>query len=428
MFTIDPKPLGHFDVAVIGGGVAGTAAAVASAKAGARTVLAEADGCLGGTMTKAYMPYMMDAKNKGGIVREFYSFLDERNMTCPRHGKKLGEDGKNIHGELFDIEGAKYFFDRICSLSGVKLLYHSRAAQVNMENGRICDVLLSTECGFYSLSADIFIDATGSGILSALAGCKWECGEPKTGEISPASMGMMITGFDDDYIGTDSEAEKNAYGRLLSERGIHTSSEQASVVKLPQTSIWDMSVNFEYEVYPDSIEALTRATVNGRRESFEVIEKHKELPGYERMFIASTSSHVGLREGRRVFGLCRISEEDILEGRRFNDGVCLVTVGVDVHKLSVSDTSECSRGYKTKPYNIPYRSLVARDVKNLLLAGRCISGDFYPHASYRMMGNMMATGEAAGFAAAECVNKRICPCKLNGERVSAFMKDRGYEL
>ncbi len=173
---------------------------------------------------------------------------------------------------------------------------------------------------------------------------------------------------------------------------------------------------------------LQKLRSGGRQESFEIIDKHKKIKGYERLFIASTSSHIGIREGRRIHGLYRITDEDIIEGRRFDDAVCLVTAKVDVHKLDSGDTAGCSRGYKTKPYNIPYRALVARDVKNLILAGRCLSGDFYPHASYRMMGNMMATGEAAGFAAAECVKKKVLPAEIDGASVSAFMKAKGYEM
>ncbi len=268
MFKITPKPLGHFDVAVIGGGVAGVASAVSSAKEGARIALIEADGCLGGIMTKCIMPYMMDNQNKGGIVRQFYSFLDEKDMTCPRHGRRRDENGKNINGALFDTEGAKYFFDKICCDAGVKIFYHSRVSAVNLECKKITEVLLSTECGFYSLSADVFIDATGNGNLADLAGCSWECGEPKTYRISPASMEMLITGFRDDYLGTDSEEDKKSYGKMLNAHGIYPSSEQASVVKLPQTSLWNMSINFEYGVSPDDIDALTKATVRGQTGEF----------------------------------------------------------------------------------------------------------------------------------------------------------------
>ena len=141
-----------------------------------------------------------------------------------------------------------------------------------------------------------------------------------------------------------------------------------------------------------------------------------------------TSSHVGIREGRRIFGEYRISDDDILEGRRFDDGICLVTFGVDVHKLKATDTTECARGYRTKPYHIPYRALLPKGVSNLMLAGRCISGDFYPHASYRVMGNMAATGEAAGFAAAECAKNNLSPKSFDGKKARDFMASRGYEL
>ena len=152
------------------------------------------------------------------------------------------------------------------------------------------------------------------------------------------------------------------------------------------------------------------------------------IAGYEDIYTAFTSAHIGIREGRRIFGEYRLTDDDIIEGRRFEDAVCLVRFGVDVHKLKNDDTDECSRGYKTKPYHIPYRSLVAKGCENLLLAGRCISGDFYPHASYRVMGNMAATGEAAGFAAAECTHSDIIAREYDGSRISEYMKNKGYEI
>ncbi len=89
-------------------------------------MLIEADGCLGGIMTKSNMPLMIDNANKGGIVRELYSFLDEKNMTCPKKGARYGDDGKMLRGDMFDIEGAKYFYDKCSEDAGVTLLYHSR--------------------------------------------------------------------------------------------------------------------------------------------------------------------------------------------------------------------------------------------------------------------------------------------------------------
>ena len=141
------------------------------------------------------------------------------------------------------------------------------------------------------------------------------------------------------------------------------------------------------------------------------------------MTINETNPQIGIREGRRIFGQYRITNEDILEGRRFEDGICLVTFHVDVHKLHAKDTIEQTRGYHMKPYHIPYRSLVPLGSDNMLLAGRCISGDFYPFSSYRVIGNMAGVGEAAGHAAAMCVKENITPAQVDGRKVSALMGD-----
>ena len=428
MFDLKTKELGSFDVIVCGGGIAGTGAAVSAAKAGACVCLIEADGCLGGTMTACFMPHILDADNKGGIIRELFDFLNAHGMTCARRGPKTDASGKRIPGRLIDTEGAKYYFDRICRDAGVRVLFHSRVTAAEQDGDRIRRVLLSTECGNYTASAPIFIDASGSGALAALAGCAWDCGDPQEKRPSPASMSVCAGGFPEDYNGTDSADEKTRYAEMLQRSGIEISAGQGSVVKLPSLHTWSVGINFEYDVNPDDIASLSEASQDSRREAFEVIEAHKRIPGYEGLYTVFTGPRLGLREGRRVYGLYRICNDDILSGRRFEDGICLVTAGVDVHKLKPDDTLDYSRGYRSKPYHIPFGSLVARDCANLLLAGRCLSGDFYPHASYRMMGNMAATGEAAGFAAAACAAEGTLPRDFDGKRAKAFMESRDYQL
>ena len=428
MITLKTRPLGHFDIAIAGAGIAGVCAAISAARAGSKVVLIEREGCLGGTLTSGFMPNLIDADNKGGIVKELFDFLNKRSMTCTKRGNRTDEDGNLIPGRMVDTEGCKYFFDKTTYYAGVEVLFYSQVASCEMDSDRIKRVLLVTECGNYSLSADVYIDATGNGLLADLAGCKWECGDPKDKRPSPTSVSLCAVGMPSSYNGTDSAEEKAQYGSMLEKYGISTSSEYVSVKKLPSLVNWDMGTNFQYDVSPDDIRALSRATIDGRREAFEVIEAHKRIPGYEKLNISFTGSHIGIREGRRIFGEYRITDEDIIEGRRFDDGICLVTSGVDVHKLKSDDTNECSRGYRTKPFHIPYRALIPLGVNNLLLAGRCLSGDFYPHAAYRMMGNMAATGEAAGFAASECVRRGIFPRNLDGRTVKEYMTSRGYEL
>ena len=428
MYILNEKRLGDFDVAVCGGGIAGVCAAISSARSGAKTVLIERSGSLGGTLTEGFMPLILDADNKGGIVKELFDFLNSHGMTLARRGARTDAEGRRIEGRMVDTEGCKYFFDKACAESGVKVLFYSQVAAVEMSGESIDGILVVTECGNYTLRAKTFVDATGNGSLAAMAGCEWDCGDPEDKRPSPTSTAICAVGMPDDYDGTDSVEDKRFYSDMLKRHGIEISGGLASVKKLPSLSTWNMGINFQYGVMPDDIDSLSEATMDGRRESFEVIEAHKAIDGYRDLYTVFTSSHLGIREGRRIFGEYRLTDDDIIEGRRFPDAVCLVTFGVDVHKLKNDDTDECSRGYKTKPYHIPYRSLVAKGVCNLLLAGRCISGDFYPHASYRVMGNMAATGEAAGYAAALCARETIAPRALDGRLVTEFMKQKGYEI
>lgn len=422
MFCIQPKNLGSFDVAVCGGGIVGVCAAVTAARQGAKVILIESAGSLGGTITESGMGNLLDADNKGGIIQELRDFLNAHNMTCPRRGRRTDESGQNIPGNLLNEEGVKYFFDKICAEAGVKVLFHSRVCCADHTQGHINSILLCTECGNYCLDAKVYIDATGNGSVADMVGCQWECGDPDEGRPSPVSMGVSITGLPADYNGTDTGDEKTEYANKLAAHGIHVSAQQSTVVKKPAGNVWNMGFAMAYGVMPDDIESLSHAVYTTRKEAFEVVDAHKQIPGFENVQLIRTNSHIGVREGRRIFGQYRLTNEDILEGRRFEDAVCLVTFHVDVHKLHTNDTIEVTRGYRMKPYHIPYRCLVPLDSDNLLLAGRCISGDFYPFSSYRVIGNMAGVGEAAGYAAAICARDHIKPAEVDGKAVSAYMK------
>ena len=427
-YEIAAQELPHYQLAVCGGGVAGFAAAVSAARQGLRVLLVEKSGCLGGTLTNGLVPQLLDAENKGGIVRETVEFLQKAGKTCVRKGSRLDAEGRKKPGYVVDPEACKYYFDRMVLSLGIDVLYYAGAAAVKMEGDRIRSLLVVTGDGCFSASADLYIDATGNGRVAAAAGCRFEHGSPESGDPQPTSVGAVAAGYPWDFNGTDSEAEKTRYNQMLEDHGIYSSGGQFSVIRLTDLSTWLAGGNMQYRVDVFDPFSVSRATQKGRMEAYESLEEQKKVPGNENVRLLETAAALGVREGRRILGRYRITEEDILSGARFPDGICTVCFGVDVHKLHKDDVLDNSRGKRIRPYQLPFRALVPLDCGNLLLAGRCLSGNFYPHASYRVMGNMMATGEAAGYAAALCLREGLLPAEVDGRRVRQFMADRGYVL
>ena len=164
-----------------------------------------------------------------------------------------------------------------------------------------------------------------------------------------------------------------------------------------------MMANHEYGVRGTDADELTEATIRSRAEVHRLVDALRSLGGvWKDMVICASAEHIGVRESRRIRGLYRLTSDDLVRGARHPDAVCRVTFPVDIH----SPDPEKDKGIvkdgvrRTKPYDVPYRALIAGDVGGLLLAGRCISGDFIAHSSYRVTGNAVAMGQAAGTAAA----------------------------
>lgn len=129
--------------------------------------------------------------------------------------------------------------------------------------------------------------------------------------------------------------------------------------------------------------------------------------------LVTTPECIGVREGRRIIGKYTVGLDDMINGRKQPDGICRVRYWVDIHSLDKGDNNGFTDdGIKAQPYDIPFRSLIPKDADNLLVSGRCISGDFYAHASYRVAGNMATVGEAAGKAAAYAAQKHVDVSKI----------------
>jgi len=415
--TLSARDLGEFDVAVAGGGVSGVAAAVTAARHGCRVVLVEGCGCLGGALTAGLVPNMsLDREGKGGLVAEFFRFMDEHHFSCPRYGRVADEAGRPFPGGVVSPDGAKVLFDIWCREAGVTTLLYSYVIGAEMDGRSIRRLVLGTECGPATVRAKLYVDATGNGTLSRMAGCRGEFGDPANGRPQPATLGFLMSGLDL----AASTVDKAAYGEALAATGVHLSNPRPCALKLPDMHnvlIWG---NYAPDVRPDDILALSSATMRKREECLAVAEAHR------RGRLGTIAEHLGIREGYRIAGVYRLTRDDLRNGAHFDDGICPVGFMVDIH-ASDRDAAPAPRP-PVRPYQIPYRALVPEDADNLLLCGRLLSGDFYAHASYRVICNMMAVGEAVGRAAQFIADENSSPRSLDGRRVSEYMRQRGYQL
>jgi len=183
-----------------------------------------------------------------------------------------------------------------------------------------------------------------------------------------------------------------------------------------------LMLTHEYDIKPWDAAAITEATVRSRAEVFRVMRALRRLGGvWEGLQIAATAEQIGVREGRRIHGRYTVNRQDLIEGTQQTDAVARVTYPVDIHALNreKNDVEPLSHGeIETKAYDIPLRALIAKDVDGLMMAGRCISGDFIAHASYRVTGNAVAMGEAAGAVAALAARTHRLPHEVEWSEIA----------
>jgi len=405
------------EVVVCGAGPAGVSAAVAAARAGAKVRLLEACGCLGGVWTAGLLSWILDSQNKSGLMCQMIDRLDQRGASA-KYGGSVG----------YDVELMKLVLEEMCREAGVQVQLHTRvaAAAVN-DSGRLQLAVTESKSGRQAWAGDVFIDATGDGDLAAHAGCGFDYGREGTGETQPMSVIVLLVGPKPEEVArfvrglAEPQGESNPKARLLEEMrraGVEPSYSQPTLFYICG-GLFCLMANHQYGVDATDAAQLTAATMQGRGEVHRLVEGLRSLGGpWKDVRIVATPEHIGVREGRRIHGLYTASREDLVSGAEHEDAVCRVTFPVDVHSTDPGkDKGIMRENVRAKPYDIPYRALIAVDVKGLLMAGRNISGDFIAHSSYRVTGNAVAMGEAAGVAAALASRSGGLPQEVSWEEI-----------
>ncbi len=406
---------GSSDVIVCGGGPAGIAAALAAARAGVRVRLIEVAGCLGGVWTAGLLTKILDSEKKTGIMEELL-------LEFARRGRDVA---KQSNGTVYDPEIAKLVLEELCVQAGVKIRLHTRVVGAIVDdNNRLAVILTESKSGREAWQAERFIDCTGDGDLAAQAGCAFDVGVGADCKCQPMSMLGLLTGVDPDeirpYIRETGVEAKARLLKLMEDHGVKPSY-RAPTLRHLQGGVYSIMSNHEYGVSAFDADAITEATIQARKEIHETVEGMRKIGGpWKELAVVATAEQIGVREARRIKGRYQISAMDLARGLRHEEAVCQTRFPIDVHALSSQGDKKIDQEFRKdgmKPYDIPYPALVAADVDGLLMAGRCISGDFVAHSSYRVTGNSVPMGEAAGMAAAVSVRSGKLPHELSWREI-----------
>lgn len=417
------------DVFVAGGGPAGVAAAVMAARTGASVFLVENFGAFGGAGVHALVPAFMnftDGVNflAAGIGKEVYDYIAE---NCPESHKKYCPHG-------IPVETLKLCYDEMLTKAGVSFAFFTYLTDVICENGTVRYAICCGKGETYAVEAKVFIDCTGDGDLAALAGASFQKGDENGNMMAGTLCGI--------WNGIDWTRAKGPQNRFLDQA---FAEKMFTVEDRHLPGVWKISTNtggsnagHVYDVDGTRASSLTDAMVAGRKQLQEYRRYfRKYLPGYEAAELVITGTQIGIRETRRIEGQYQLNLEDFINRANFPDEIGRYSYPVDIHASNSSPEAhaEFEKMMQTlqyrdgESYGIPYRALVAKDLNNVLMAGRCISADRYMQASVRVMPCCFITGQAAGAAAAMAA-KQAQPevAKVNISALQDALKQAGAYL
>jgi hypothetical protein len=403
------------EVVVLGSGSAGSMAAIAAARTGADTLLVERYGFLGGTSTMVldtfygfYTPADNGIRVVDGMPWEIVQRLYQYDMVIERPSSYGA--GQAV---TYDPTTLKVVWEQAALSAGARLLLHTFCVDVLMEDGRITGLVVASKRGLGLIKGHIFVDSSGDADLVFRSGAPFEAagsdGQPAqslttTFRLGGVSLERAKGIKHDELVRRMKAANVSGDYRLPREEG--------SVHRTPQADV--VATNMTRVAYVDGTDPveLTKAEVEGRKQALEYTRFLRErIPGYEQSYLMNFSTQIGIRETRRIWGEYRLTREDVLAARKFDDAVAQCGAPIEDHHAENSTRWEYVPDGGT--YDIPYRALLPQNVSNLLVAGRCLSADHDAHASVRSMGQCMAMGQAAGTAAALSAKAQVAPRELD---------------
>lgn len=405
---------GEFDVVVIGGGPAGLAASVSAARRGARTLLVERYGFLGGMGTAGGVTNFagLYGRKDGEMQQVVHGVVDDLLARVEALGG-LNQPQDGMQGRIrvrsYDVSAYKCAADQLLLSAGVQLLFHAWAAAVVMDGAAIAALVVETKSGRQAIRAHRFIDCSGDADVAHFAGVPFELGDGQGSALFPSTM--FRVGHVDAARALAAVGEFNAINTLMDDSesrapGRYQFPRKGAILRPNKNPAeWRANVTQIRNAAGMAMDAtdarqLSEGELEGRRQITEYFRFLKnEVPGFEDSAIVDIAPQVGIRETRRVLGSYALTGEDILSSARFDD-----VIGINAWPMEMHVDGAISWGFprdEKRAYNdLPWRMLTNSVVTNLLVAGRCASMTHEGQSAARASGGCFVMGQAAGTAAA----------------------------
>lgn len=397
-YNVQVPVLAECDVLVVGGGSAGSSAAVAAARAGAKVIVLERYGFLGGTGAAVldtfygfYTPGSAEKKVVGGIPDEVVAGLERRRMLI----KRPNTYGAGA-GLTYDPETLKLVWDELVSEAGVRVLFHTYFADVLKDGPKVMGAVVGTKRGLRAVLAKAVVDASGDADVCARAGAPFE----DAGALGIAqSLTTTFRVINVDVPRARAFPKKELWSLMESAEGYDLPRKEGSAHITPLGGVMVTNMTRVTGVDATDPDALSGAEMEGRRQALEYMRFLKgKVPGYERAELGGLSVNIGVRETRRIRGEYWITREDVISARKFPDAIARCGAPIEEHGAGGDTKWEYLPDGET--VDIPFRALLPREIEGVVAAGRCLSASHEAHASIRSIGQCLAMGQAAGLAAA----------------------------
>ncbi len=419
----------QYDLIVVGGGFAGTSAAISASRNGLTVLLIEQSNALGGAAANALVNPFMPNWTKKNDNGETTNYLLSQGIYLEIINNLRDMDAaSSSFAPIFKEEYLKLLLNRMIIEANVDVLFHSYLVDTLVEDAHLKEITISTKSGLMKIASKYFIDATGDADLAYLSGCPYHLGREEDHLCQPMTLCFRVGNVDIDKYKKARPMINQLYKEHQQSGKIKNIREDVLIFDTLIDGILHFNSTRVVKLNPVDPFDLTKAEIDAREQVFELFQFMKDnIDGFEHSELIMTASSIGVRESRMIDGEYLLTGQDLISCYMFEDSIALGNYDIDIHNPEGSGTSHYYFP-EGQYYTIPYRCLIPKNIHNLLVAGRCISTTHEAQASIRIMPIVCSLGEAAGAAISIAAKDNIKPVDVNISKLQQLLIAQGAVL